>query len=102
VAYQRMKLYDVSQLPVLDKGKVVGFIDESDLLLATGDDPARLRDRVRDVMATRVRTVPVGTHVRELLPMFAAGLVPIVVDGDEVVGLVTRIDVLNWLRRNLQ
>ena len=33
VAYSRMKLYDVSQMPVLEGGKVVGIVDESDLLL---------------------------------------------------------------------
>lgn len=103
VAYGRMKLYDVSQLPVMESGKVVGFVDESDLLLATVDAPAELRQKkVRDVMATRVRTVPVSTPVRELLPLFDAGLTPIVVDGDEFLGVVTRIDVLNWLRRKLQ
>ena len=32
-AFQRMRLYDVSQLPVLDGGALVGMLDESDLLL---------------------------------------------------------------------
>ncbi len=32
-AYQRMKLYDVSQLPVLKDGKIVGIVDEEDILL---------------------------------------------------------------------
>jgi cystathionine beta-synthase len=40
-----------------------------------------------------------GTPLRELLPLFAAGLVPIVMDGDTFVGLVTQIDVLGHLRR---
>jgi cystathionine beta-synthase len=66
------------------------------------DDPSKLRTKVRDVMATRLRTVPVTTPIRELLPLFDAGLVPIVVDGDDLVGLVTKIDVLNWLRRKMQ
>ena len=34
VAYTRMRLYDVSQLPVLSREQIVGMIDESDLLLA--------------------------------------------------------------------
>ena len=102
VALGRMKLYDVSQLPVLEGGRVVGIVDESDLLLAAAEDEAKLRLPVREVMATRLRTVPVATPIRELLPLFAEGLVPIVVDGDEFVGLVTRIDVLNHLRRRLR
>ena len=32
-AYQRMKLYDVSQLPVVDGDALVGIVDESDVLL---------------------------------------------------------------------
>ncbi|HTN85199.1 MAG TPA: pyridoxal-phosphate dependent enzyme [Sorangium sp.] len=102
VAYARMKLYDVSQLPVLENGKIVGLVDESDLLLAAVDDVTRFKKPVETAMTTRLRTVDVRTPIRELLPMFDAGLVPIVTDGDEFVGLVTRIDLLNHLRRRVK
>jgi cystathionine beta-synthase len=99
VALNRMKANDVSQLPVIDGGRIVGILDESDLLLAALDDERRLSSPVRDVMAARLETVSPGTPLRELLPLFAAGLVPIVMDGDTFVGLVTQIDVLGHLRR---
>ncbi|MGK3988620.1 pyridoxal-phosphate dependent enzyme [Sorangium sp. So ce136] len=102
VAYARMKLYDVSQLPVLEGGKIVGLVDESDLLLAAVGDVTRFKEPVETAMTTRLRTVDVRTPIRELLPMFDAGLVPIVTDGDEFVGLVTRIDLLNHLRRRVK
>ncbi|HZH74767.1 MAG TPA: pyridoxal-phosphate dependent enzyme [Archangium sp.] len=102
IAYGRMKLYEVSQLPVIEHNKVVGMIDESDLLLAAIDDETRLRQPVRDFMSTRLQTVNVRTPVRELLPLLDKGFVPIVVDGDEFIGLVTRIDLLNHLRRKLR
>ncbi len=38
LAYSRMRLYDVSQLPVLEGNKIVGMIDESDLLIATAQN----------------------------------------------------------------
>ena len=101
VAYARMKLHDVSQLPVLDGRRVVGIVDESDLLVAALDEPARLRAPVKEVMTTKLRTVPLATPFRELLPLFEAGLVPIVMEGDELFGLVTRIDVVNHLRQRL-
>jgi cystathionine beta-synthase len=44
----------------------------------------------------------VKTPVKEILPLFDAGFVPIVVDGSTFVGLLTRMDVLNHLRRKLQ
>lgn len=101
IAYGRMKLYDVSQLPVLDRGKVVGMIDESDLLLATIDDEQRLRLPVREVMSTRLKTVDVKTPLKALIPLLDEGYVPIVLDGEEFIGLITRIDLLNLLRRRL-
>jgi len=102
VAYGRMKLHDVSQLPVMDSDRIVGIVDESDLLLATLEDASRLRSPIGEVMTTRLTTVDVRTKVRDLLPLFDAGLVPIVMDGQEFVGLVTRIDLVNYLRRRLE
>lgn len=101
VAYARMKLYDVSQLPVVEGRRIVGIVDESDLLLASVEDESRFRRPVREVMSTRLQTVNPKTPVRELMPLFDAGLVPIVTEGDEFLGLVTRIDLLNYLRRKL-
>jgi cystathionine beta-synthase len=101
VAYARMKLYDVSQLPVMRDGRIAGIVDESDLLLAAMEDTARLRAPIEDVMTTRLKTVPAATPVRDLIPLFEAGLVPIVMDGEEFVGLLTRIDLLNYLRQRL-
>ena len=34
-AYRRMKLYDVSQLPVMQDGRIVGIVDEEDILLGS-------------------------------------------------------------------
>ena len=39
LAYRRMRLYDVSQLPVVAGQQIVGILDESDLLLAVSDRP---------------------------------------------------------------
>lgn len=101
VAYGRMKQHDVSQVPVLEGGRVVGMLDESDLLAAAADDGARLREPVSDHMTTRLVTVAPSVPVKDLLPLFAQGLVPIVLEGDAFVGLVTRMDVVNYLRRRL-
>jgi cystathionine beta-synthase len=99
VALNRMKANDVSQLPVMEGGRIAGIVDESDLLAAALDDERTLSQAVRGAMATRLETVSPATPLRDLLPMFAAGLVPIVMDGEAFVGLVTRMDVLAHLRR---
>jgi len=103
-AHARMKLYDISQLPVMERGVLAGIIDESDVLLAAVDDEKQLKRPVREVMVPRARlkTVQVNTPVRELMPLLDSGLVAIVMEQDAFVGLITRMDVLNHLRRRLR
>jgi cystathionine beta-synthase len=101
VAYSRMKLYDVSQLPVMDQDQIVGIVDEQDLLIALHDDPKAFQRPVRSIMSQKLLTVPVASSVESLFPIFEQGLVVIVCDGPRFLGLITRIDVLNYLRRKL-
>jgi cystathionine beta-synthase len=101
-AYQRMKLYDVSQLPVLRDGRIVGIVDEEDILLEVYDNPAHFREPVTEAMESHLITVPPSASPEQLMEIFKRGLVAIVVDGDEFLGLITRIDFLNWLRRRTQ
>jgi cystathionine beta-synthase len=101
-AHQRMKLYDVSQLPVLENGKVVGIVDEQDILMEVIDNPAHFREPVTAAMESHIVTVAPDASVAQLMDIFRRGMVAIVVDGEEFLGLITRIDVLNWLRRRTQ
>ena len=102
VAYQRMKLYDVSQLPVMDGDAIVGILDESDVLLHVYGDEARFRDSVATAMVTKLEKITVKSPIEALLPIFDNGHVAIVVDGGKFLGLITRIDLLNYLRRRVQ
>jgi cystathionine beta-synthase len=101
-AHQRMKLYDVSQVPVLENGKVVGIVDEQDVLMEVIDNPAHFREPVTEAMESHIVTVAPDASVAQLMDIFRRGMVAIVVDGDQFLGLITRIDVLNWLRRRTQ
>ena len=101
-AYQRMKLYDVSQLPVMDGDAIVGIVDESDVLLHVYGDEARFRDPVSTAMVSKLDVLDVRSPVEALLPVFDRGHVAIVMDGASFFGLITRIDLLNWLRRRVQ
>ena len=101
-AYQRMKLYEISQLPVMDGDNIVGILDESDVLLHVYGDEARFRDPVSTAMVRKLDILDVKSPVESLLPVFDRGHVAIVVDGDRFLGLITRIDLLNWLRRRVQ
>ena len=98
-AYNRMKLYDVSQLPVMEGDKIVGILDESDLLLHVYGDQSRFRESVSSAMATSLNVLDVKSPIESLMPLFDAGHVAIVMDGEKFLGLITRIDLLNYLRR---
>ena len=101
-AYQRMKLYDVSQLPVMEGDALVGIVDESDVLLHVYGDEARFRDPVSTAMVSKLNKLDVKSPIESLLPVFDAGQVAIVTDGGNFLGLITRIDLLNYLRRRVQ
>lgn len=99
-AYGRMRMYDVSQLPVLDAEQIVGIIDESDLLLAVHNHEERFDEAVSKHMTDRLEVVGPDTPIDELMHIFRAGHVVLVVDEDEQFhGLITIADYLNYHRR---
>jgi len=98
-----MRRGDVSQLPVIDAGKLVGIIDESDVLSVVEGPYDSRWDRfaapVESAMATELHTLQADRSLDALLPVFERNEVAIVFDKSEFVGLITRIDLINHLRR---
>ncbi|MFZ5462218.1 MAG: pyridoxal-phosphate dependent enzyme [Pseudomonadota bacterium] len=101
-AYARMKLYDMQQLPVMEDDHIIGIIDESDILLAVYGHEDHFKSPVREAMSTNLQTLPPSAPLEALLPVFDQGHVAIVMDGDQFLGLITRYDLLNYLRRRLK
>ena len=98
-AYGKMKLYDISQLPVLDEdGNVAGLLDEEDLLFAVVRNRDKFKDPVKSAMTYRVETLDAKQDMQSLLPIFAKGHVAVVTKGGKFEGLITRTDLLNYLR----
>jgi cystathionine beta-synthase len=98
-AFTRMRTYDISQLPVAEGRQIVGILDESDLLLAVSSNPSAFREPVRKHMTAGPQTVRPETTLPDLLRILDAGRVAIVSDETAFYGLITRVDVLNYLRR---
>jgi cystathionine beta-synthase len=98
-AYQRMKLYDVSQLPVLRDGRIAGIVTEEDILLEVYGNPEHFAEPVSEAMESSLVTLSPDEPVEKLREIFDRGMVAIVVDRGEFLGLITRMDLLNWLRR---
>lgn len=97
--FRRMKLYDVSQVPILEGKKVVGIIDESDLLLALYSTGYSLDTPVSEIMTRELKVIPYTAEKKALVDLLNAGLIAIVQDPEgNFEGLVTRIDLINHLQ----
>jgi cystathionine beta-synthase len=98
-AYKRMRTADVSQLPVLDDGRLIGLLDESDLLAAVEGGHDMFSRKVATAMVAKLNTLQANEPLDSLIPIFERDEVAIVLDGREFLGLITRVDLINHLRR---
>ncbi|HEY0369221.1 MAG TPA: CBS domain-containing protein, partial [Chthoniobacterales bacterium] len=102
IAYGRMRNAEVSQLPVIEEsGRVVGILDESDLLVKVHGDATQFRAPVRSAMTDKVETLAPSAKIEDVIAVFDRGYVVILMDGDKFLGLITRTDLLSYLRRNM-
>lgn len=98
----RMRLYDISQLPVLENGQVVGIVDEWDLVSHIAGEEARFALPVTHAMTRHVEVLDKHSPESALKPIFDRGLVAVINDRDRFLGLITRSDVLTVWRNRLQ
>ena len=103
-AFKRMRGADVSQLPIIQDGRLVGILDESDIVHVMNTDEITRQERfkkpVGTVMTRDLDTVQVGESLDALIPLFDRDRVAIVLDGETFVGLITRTDLINHLSLN--
>ena len=97
-AIDRMRQYNVSQLPVLDKGIMVGSVREEAVMKALLRDRKTYDDRVAKVMEKPFPIVEPGADLESVLRLLMRGS-PAVVIGkpDRLEGIITRIDVIEYL-----
>src|SRR5262247_2444111 len=97
------KQHGISQMPVLDHGKLVGILTESDLLHYLVAGRANKDTIVAEVMERKVSTVALHASSGELPRIFERGEVAIVVDDQRsVIGILTKMDLIEMLARKTQ
>ena len=99
-AYQKMKLYEISQIPVVEGTSVVGIIDESDVLEAIISKEDSFQTPVKEVMSSNLVTLSPKDKIGDIIKILLSGMVPIVVDREQFIGLITKIDLINYLNKN--
>ncbi|MBI3287192.1 MAG: cystathionine beta-synthase [Chloroflexi bacterium] len=93
----RMKEYDISQLPVVTDGHLMGIVSESDLfnaMLLGEHDP---QEPIESIVNPHVETVSPETSLEVVSEIFTRGNVAVVIEDDKVVGIVTKIDLIDYL-----
>jgi cystathionine beta-synthase len=101
-AFKRMRSADVSQVPVVDeRGRAIGILDESDVLVKVHREPGHFNELVKNAMSDRLETLSPKASIPDLLEVFERGRVAIVMDGDKFLGLITRTDLLSYLRLHM-
>lgn len=97
--YAKMRMFDISQVPVMEDRKLIGLMDEADVLLRVTGDATGFATPVGTVMRREFETVDVKTPVNDLIPKFERSHAVCVMDHGEFLGLITPADFLNYLRK---
>jgi cystathionine beta-synthase len=102
-AVMSMKEHGISQLPVIDAGRLVGIVTESDVLAKLVDGRASLSSSVAEVMFRNVVTVKANEDAGQMLELFGKGLVALVVDEKGALqGVITKMDLVDMLTARQQ
>jgi cystathionine beta-synthase len=97
-ALNLMSTYNVSQLPVLDKGEGVGAVSEQALMGRALEDPKALDRPVRELMDPPFPVVDGHWPLDQLTALLSRETpAALVRDGGKTVGIVTRYDILHQL-----
>jgi len=101
--YTKMRSFDISQLPVMARGEVLGLIDERDVLLAVTGNPAGFTIAAREAMDSNFAQLPPSASLGDLSALISKGQVVCIIDESQdekrFLGLITPIDFLNYLRK---
>ncbi|MFA5874743.1 MAG: cystathionine beta-synthase [Anaerolineales bacterium] len=97
-----LKENDISQAPVLHPdGKVAGMVTEANLLkhMLEAGHIHTSEETLAAILEPAPPSYPAHTSLSVVLPSFVAGPVVLVNEADRVVGLLTKIDVLDFIAR---
>ncbi len=101
-AHNRLRNAGFSQLPVMEGDRLVGFIAEDDILRHAFGQPERFNDPVSAAMHTNFLVVEPNLGLRNLVALLDVQPYAAVMHEGVFQGLITRADVLNYLRRQMQ
>jgi cystathionine beta-synthase len=100
-AHNRLRNAGFSQLPVMDEGRLVGIVTEDAIIQHVFGKPDLMNAPVANAMESAFIKLDRTTSINNLVAMLHVQPYAAIMDGDEFLGLITRSDVLNYLRRQM-
>jgi cystathionine beta-synthase len=95
-ATELFKKHGISQIPVVDGGRLAGILTELDVMQQLVAGRATPATTVAEAMVRRVATVGINEPAGTLLQIFERGEVALVIDGERrLLGLVTKMDLID-------
>jgi cystathionine beta-synthase len=95
-AINTIKSLNISQIPVTQKGMVVGKITESDILSAVLDNPALRSGSVKDIMTASFPFVDLNTSIDKITSIInKENMAVLVEDGNGNIEIITQYDIIN-------
>ncbi|MDG0970004.1 MAG: pyridoxal-phosphate dependent enzyme [Porticoccaceae bacterium] len=100
-AYKRMRASDISQLPVLENNALVGVLDEEDILFSVSQNQQAFTLPAAEFMTSELDIVSAQATEPELAQVLQEGKVAIIYDNDVFMGFITKVDLINHYRTQL-
>jgi glucose-6-phosphate 1-epimerase len=94
---ERLKIHDISQMPVLSDGKLVGMINESTLLTYLAAPGHTTEDSIAPMINRQVTAIAPDLPAAALMNLFGSGQAILVAEGDRVLGILTKLDLIEFL-----
>ena len=100
-AHNRLRNAGFSQLPVMDDGRLVGVVTEDAIIQFVYGKPELMNANVEDAMESAFIKLDFAESLNNLVAMLRVQPYAAIMNGEEFLGLITRSDVLNYLRRQI-
>ena len=100
-AHNRLRNAGFSQLPVMHEGELLGVVTEDAIMQFVYGKPQLMNAPVEDAMESAFIKLDKSESMNNLVAMLRVQPYAAIMDGGEFLGLITRSDVLNYLRRQM-
>lgn len=105
IVVDKMSQYDISQLPVVDdQDKLIGMVSEADVLdhLLKSNHVHDPLETIAAIVNPNVLTVRPEVSIESVLPAFERGKVVVIVnDKSQPIGMLTKIDLIDYLTKKM-